>query len=325
MRTHLGHLGLALAAAASLACLDPTEPGALVPATVDEDPELPALQLSQTAVHLETFGDPDDPVVIVLHGGPGNDYRYMLRLVETHAGRSLADDHLWVFWDQRGAGLSRRHPLDELSLDAYLRDLEDIVEAFSPDRPVILFGHSWGGQYAAMYMNAHPEAVAGAILAEPGRLRWDIEEHGQDFDFDYFAEHLGDLLWTRQIVSMREHARADYVASLLLLEDTNDRVEEPSPNWRVGAAVLIQLYLDEIEATAFDWTPRLAEVDAPVLFLAGDRDGNLGAAFQREQLGLFRDATLVELPDAGHTDIVYADVEATIPIVRAYLDELEQP
>ncbi len=225
------------------ACMDPSEPGLLVPPTVSEDPSLPAIALDNTQVHLETFGDPASPVIGVLHGGPGNDYRYMLRLTEPLGGPSLSESFFWVFWDQRGAGLSQRHDPEELTLAAYLGDLEEVVDTFAAERRVVLVGHSWGGQYAAMYMDAHPERIAGAVLAEPGRLRWDITELGEDFDFDYFAEHLSDYLWGRQFISMSDHARADYVTSLLMVEETTDRQEEPSPNWRVGAAVLFHLYL----------------------------------------------------------------------------------
>src|SRR5262245_47876616 len=74
-------IGACLLTALTLgACLDPDEPGNLVPKTVDEDPALPALQLADTRLHAEAFGDPAAPLVIVLHGGPGSDYRSMLDL-----------------------------------------------------------------------------------------------------------------------------------------------------------------------------------------------------------------------------------------------------
>lgn len=305
-------------------CLDPTEPGVLVHATVDEDDSLPALELSETRLHLQTFGDPRNPPLVLLHGGPGNDHRYLLRLVQPRWGPGLADEYFVIVFDQRGAGLSRRHEPEALTLDAYLRDLEEVIDTLAPERQVILFGHSWGGQYAAMYMNAHPERVTAAVLAEPGRLRWDLEEGGADFDFDPFAEHIGDLLWARQLVSMQEHARADYVASLLLLEDTNARVEDPSPNWRVGAAVLLSLYLDEIEVAHFDWTPRLAEVEGPVLFVVGDQPSDLGASFQTQQLDFFVDARMVEIAGAGHSDIVWKRAEDTLAVTLGVLAEVRR-
>ena len=34
-----------------------------------------------------------------------------------------------------------------------------LVERFSPDAPVTLFGHSWGAMYAALYIQRHPDRV----------------------------------------------------------------------------------------------------------------------------------------------------------------------
>lgn len=314
---------LAFAATLTVAsCMDPSEPGALVPATVVQDASLPSLQLPETRVHAETFGDDELPIVIVLHGGPGNDYRYMLRLVEPLGGPSLADDFRFVFWDQRGAGLSQRHDRSELTLAAYLRDLEALVDLVAPDRKVVLLSHSWGGQYAAMFINAHPERVAGAVFAEPGQMRWDIPQVTPDFDFDYTAEYLGDYAWGRQFISLTDHARADYYTSLLLLEPTNGRVEEPSPNWRVGSAVLLSLYLEELSETKYDFTDRLAELAAPVLFIVGERSHDLGAKFQMQQLGFFAQPELVEIADAGHSDVVYANAASSVPLIRDYLTRI---
>ena len=92
-------------------CLDPDEPGNLVPKTVDEDPALPRIEVAGTLLHAEAFGDPTAPTVMVLHGGPGGDYRSLLPL------RALADDgYRVVFWDQRGAGLSQRHDASTYTL-----------------------------------------------------------------------------------------------------------------------------------------------------------------------------------------------------------------
>jgi len=68
------------------ACLDPGE-SQLVPATVAADPELPRFELGDGRLaHLQTFGDPNNPVVIVLHGGPGGDHRDYLHLDRANIG-----------------------------------------------------------------------------------------------------------------------------------------------------------------------------------------------------------------------------------------------
>jgi proline iminopeptidase len=44
-----------------------------VTATVSDDPSLPRVEINGYTFHAETFGNPDNPVVIVVHGGPGGD------------------------------------------------------------------------------------------------------------------------------------------------------------------------------------------------------------------------------------------------------------
>ena len=164
-------LVIAALAAALAACgdlLDPDEPGNLVPATVDEDPSLPSIQIAGTLFHSEAFGDPADPMVMVIHGGPGADYRGLLPLQAL-----AADGYYVVFWDQRGAGLSQRHNASTYSFDLYLEDLRLVLEHYSsaPDQPVVFIGHSWGAMYATWFVNEYGDyggRIRGAILSEPG-------------------------------------------------------------------------------------------------------------------------------------------------------------
>ena len=81
------------------------QPGALVPLTVDQDPGLLAISVNDTHLHSEAFGDPNDPMVIFLHGGPGSDYRNGMKVVNL-----IYDQYYVVMYDQRGSGLSKRHP-----------------------------------------------------------------------------------------------------------------------------------------------------------------------------------------------------------------------
>ncbi len=71
-------------------CLDPDKAGNLVPETVDQDSSIASIEVAGTMLHSETFGDPSDPMLMVLHGGPGADYRSLLPL------QALADDGYYV-------------------------------------------------------------------------------------------------------------------------------------------------------------------------------------------------------------------------------------
>src|SRR6185369_173405 len=75
------------------------DPGNLVPKTVDQDGSLPSIAVNGIRLHAEAFGNPTDPLVIVLHAGPGGDYRSLMNCKDL-----VAQGYRTVFYDQRGTG-----------------------------------------------------------------------------------------------------------------------------------------------------------------------------------------------------------------------------
>lgn len=307
--------------------MSPSEPGALVPRTVAEDASLPAIEMNGTRFHIQTFGDPSDPVIVFLHGGPGGDYRGMLRLADRHGGYSLADDHSLVFWDQRGSGLSQRVGKGTLTIDAYVADLDALVNRFSPGRPVILVGLSWGGMFATRYIDQFPQKVAGAVLIEPGpmdgatmeRLKDDLE------DFRLGSELLNDIAWNGQFLSPDDHARMDY-QRMLGVRDGQSKFHlsttDPEPGWRMGAAASRWIMESGQNASGrftYDFTTHLAAYTTPVLFVAGSRSEVLGPSLQQEQVLHFPSATLQVVNGVGH-DVAWVRAADVVAHIHTYLD-----
>lgn len=79
-----------------------------------------------------------------------------------HWWEELGRSHLVVRYDERGCGLSDREPTD-LSLDAFVGDLERVVDAAGLER-FSLLGISQGGGVAIRYAIEHPERVSHLIL-----------------------------------------------------------------------------------------------------------------------------------------------------------------
>ncbi len=307
-------------------CLDPSADGNLVPRTVDDDPDLPRVALNGSLFHVETFGDPTAPVIVFLHGGPGEDHRYLLRLRNAVDGERLEDHHFLVFFDQRGSGLSRRHDPDEVTGDLYDGDLAAIVDIYSPGRPVVLIGHSWGGMYAARFIGLHPERVAGAVLMEPGPLtgaRYDAIK-GDLMAFDLGSEWLNDYGWGQTFVSPDDHARMDYGLLLGMLGNGASKLHKSTtdraPVWRLGAVAAGRVNREGIvdgKAT-WDFTKGLDRFDRLVLFEASEWDEVEGIDFQREQMTAFPEADLAVVPGAGH-DHPWVQPEATLRPIVSYL------
>jgi pimeloyl-ACP methyl ester carboxylesterase/DNA-binding winged helix-turn-helix (wHTH) protein len=79
-----------------------------------------------------------------------------------HWWRELSARYRLVRYDERGCGLSD-WDVEDFSLEAWVADLESVVDAEGLDRFVLL-GISQGGPVAITYAARHPERVRGLIL-----------------------------------------------------------------------------------------------------------------------------------------------------------------
>ena len=135
-----------------------------VPSTVENDPSLEFAELGNYRFHVRTFGDKQLRPVIVVHGGPGGDSKYLYPL------QDLSRNHHLIFYDQRGTGLSPRVEKKSLTLESSLDDLHRIVSHYGAGGPVKLIGHSWGAMLVVGYLGKHPDRVSHAVVVEPGIL-----------------------------------------------------------------------------------------------------------------------------------------------------------
>ena len=76
----------------------------------------------------------------------------------------LAAAHRVVSYDRAAIGGSDEAAL--ASTERYLAELDAVVDAASPQDPVILAGHSLGGLIARLYQHARPGRVGGLALLD---------------------------------------------------------------------------------------------------------------------------------------------------------------
>ncbi|OLD00479.1 MAG: hypothetical protein AUI88_00400 [Gemmatimonadetes bacterium 13_1_40CM_3_70_8] len=152
-------------------------------------------------VRLHTRRVGSDPPVVVLHGGPGADYAYLLPQYDRLAhGRAL------LFYDQRGGGRSPVARDVPVGWQEHVADLEALRKHWAIDR-LTLLGYSWGGLLAVLYALEHPDRVGRLALVAPAPLtaRWREE----------FERRLSARLADPRIV----RARAELSASGLAQRD----------------------------------------------------------------------------------------------------------
>jgi proline iminopeptidase len=183
--------------------------------TVEFDPSREFVELADYKFHVRTFGDKADPPLIVVHGGPGGDSRYLYPL------QGLATDYYVIFYDQRGTGLSPRVQMDTMTLESSLNDLHLVVDHYGARRPVRLIGHSWGAMLVVGYLGRHPERVSHAVVVEPGILN---PASAKEFVGRFKAglsvwdalPMLGYMVATPFVAGKDGHERRDYVMTRLM-------------------------------------------------------------------------------------------------------------
>ncbi|MDP9279867.1 MAG: alpha/beta hydrolase [Gemmatimonadota bacterium] len=92
-----------------------------------------------------TRSDAGPPKLLVLHGGPGADHRYMLPQM-----LHLGERYDLLFYDQRGGGLSKSDARIPITWQTNVEDLAAVVAEFSLE-PLTIVGYSWGAMLALLY------------------------------------------------------------------------------------------------------------------------------------------------------------------------------
>ena len=285
------------------------EEGNLVPKTVKSDASLPAIAVNGSLFHAETFGNPADKMLVILHGGPGSDYRYLLNCKEF-----ATKGYYVVFYDQRGSGLSERHRKDSYSLQVMIDDLDAVINHHRtfPNQKIFLLGHSWGAMLATAYINQHPSVIRGAILGDPGGFKWqDIKDYvSRSRDFHFSSETFNDATYQDQFITGNEndHAILDYKIGLIAAadgaKDSPIGNEAALPFWRAGAIVNKALF-DLGEKEKPDWTTNLHSFTTKVFFAYSEKNKAYGIAHAQLVSSAYPNVQLEKINGAGHDFISF--------------------
>jgi len=329
MKKKLSFLSMVLIAAITVtACkkeLKVDEPGNLVPKIVTGDASIPAIDVNGARFHAETFGTSTGPMVVILHGGPGADYRSMLN------AKALANDGYFViFYDQRGSGLSQREDKNRYSIQLMLDDLGAVISHYrkSKDQKVFLLGHSWGAMLATAYINSYPTTINGVILAEPGGFTWDQTSDyiKRTKDLSPFSENSNDALYPDQFFtgSENEHEILDYKLAVIASFDSREGnplgIAGVYPFWRFGAVVQSALF-DIAGKEGFDWTTNLSQYKTKVLFCYSELNKAYGLGHAQLLSSAYPNVQLEMIKGTGH-EMFYFGWDDCYPIVKNYLNAL---
>lgn len=117
------------------------------------------LQVNGLRLLCREWGRTEAPALVLLHGlrGFSGTWRAL--------AAALCERYRLIAFDQRGRGESDWDPQRNYYTDAYLSDLESVVDQLGLARFALL-GHSMGGTTSYVYAARHPERLAALVIED---------------------------------------------------------------------------------------------------------------------------------------------------------------
>lgn len=262
--------------------------------------------------------------VIVLHGGPDFDHRYLRPDLDR-----LKDRFRLIYYDQRGRGRSAENvrPQD-VTLASDIDDIDTVRQHFHLNKTVLL-GHSWGTVLALEYALRHPDRVSQLILMNPAPAST------ADFALmrKFYLEKIGaEMGRQREILASPAYQSGDPEAVTARYRiHFKPALARPEDYERLMASMHAafasqgkdgivkaraaedQLMRETWQVPGWDLMPKLRGLNIPTLILIGDHDF-IPADVAEHIAHAMPKAKLVRLNDCGHFSYLEcpADVRSAV-------------
>jgi len=208
-----------------------------------------------------------------------------------HVLDELGKDHTCIRFDQRACGLSD-WDVEDVSFDAFVSDLETLVEALSLERFPLL-GISQGCAISVAYAVRHPERVSHLVLYG-GFARGSYHRNPSEKEQ---AEAMMTLIrhgWGKDNPAFRQMFTSRFVP-----EGTHEQMEWFNELQRVSASAENAVRLREA-ASCIEVTDLLPQVSVPTLILHCRGDAVIPFNEGRRMAATIPDAQFVSLEGNNH-------------------------
>lgn len=279
------------------------------------DPRESRIDAGALSVGALEYGDPEAPPVLMTHGLAESAWSLDL------LARALAEDHRVISLDLRGHG---RSDWGAYTLVHFVGDLVGVCEALELVQPVVI-GHSLGGQAIAQLCGLFPDLPRAAVLIEalgpPPRTKARTDPDGHEREWTRMrvelvrrqAQHRAQSDLDAAVERfLRAHPLLDPARGRFLVEKNTKELVDGSREWRHdpecrdwlaghdhgraeqrwgGVSCPVQILLGNDSWDTF-WSKSLMQAD--------DLEGPMSPEEMARRVGLFANATLVQMEGAGH-------------------------
>lgn len=252
--------------------------------------------------HCRIWGPAGAPQIFMLHGwmDVGASFQFVVD--------ALAQNWQVIAPDWRGYGETDWGPGDSYWFPDYLGDLDALLRHYSAAQPVVLLGHSMGGNAACLYAGVRPQRVAKLINVEG----FGMPATRPDGVLKRYARWLDELA---EGTRFRDYASLDELAARLVRENPRlhaDRAAFLAQMWGEAFEGRVRLRGDPAHKLVNATQYQLEEakvcwraVTAPTAWIEGVETKTkammaLTEADLVERRACFRDLRLEVVADSGH-------------------------
>jgi len=217
---------------------------------------------------------------------------------------AFENDYRILCYDKRGHGLSSA-PNAPYTMDEHISDLAALLDLIGAGQEVIVCGDSVGGLIAQGLAAAEPDRVMGLVLCDT-------------------AARIGtDEMWNERIQMARQggvEALADATMQRWFPPEFHAQRAVELEMWRnMMARTPLEGFVGTMEAIRdTDFTRSSAELEIPVLAVAGEHDGSTPVPVVREMASLFKRCHFEVIPGAGHLPCI-DQPEALLRLMQDFL------
>lgn len=252
------------------------------------------LELNGLRLLCREWGPAKGYPVVLLHGLRGYSATWR-RLAGDLAGR-----YRLIALDQRGRGQSDWDPARNYYTDAYLADLEALVDALNLRR-FVLVGHSMGGTTAYVYASRHAHRLAALVIEDiaPGSS---TEGEGAE-RIRAEMRTLPLAFRTRAEAKAYWRARRPTLGDAALEERLAESMKEDAGGtwaWRYDAEGISAVRLDPDPARIVDLWPVVTRISTPTLVIRGAKSDFCPVEAVTRMCALNPRITSATVPGASH-------------------------
>ena len=253
--------------------------------------------------------------IVLMHGGPGQDYTTLMSL------KPLADQHTLIFYDHRSNGRSDA-PVSSMTWENLCADADALREELGFEKWAVL-GHSFGGHVALEYALRYAQNLSHLVLMDTGGDQWWVQQNAPELlarrGYGASAVQAARRFYNGQITAdeyfktVLKFFKA-YYYRINPLGFIRDIVSGPRVKFRSEATIFGYSQLLD------GWTvmDRLGEIKVPTLVVAGRHDFLFPPEHQAVLSDRLPNAQLTLIERAGHNPQMEHPAEV-IQAIRGFM------